>query len=239
MAISARRIIITGASSGIGQATARLLAADGHSFVLAARREKAIHDLAAECLHLGASGAVPVPCDVTSYPDCQKLNDAVRELGTDPIVLINNAGVADMSPFHTQSILSVTQQIEANLLGTLYATHAVINMMLEQGGGQVLNVLSIAAMGGFPGGESYSASKAGARAFSQSLAASYRKQGIRVTSVCPGATDTPIWDGAGWKPAVEDMLPAIAIAETLRDLINLPQDRNIDEIVVMPPKGLL
>ena len=91
----------------------------------------------------------------------------------------------------------------------------------------------------FAGAAAYSASKAGLFMFGKSLAAEYRKAGLKITSIIPGATDTAIWDRQGFIPPREDMLHSESVGEVIRDVIMSPSDRNIDELVIMPPKGIL
>ena len=83
------------------------------------------------------------------------------------------------------------------------------------------------------------ASKAGLLAAARGWQAEYRRTGLRITNLLPGATDTPIWDGGSFIPERNDMLPAAAVAEAIRDLILSPSDRNVDELTLMPPKGIL
>lgn len=232
----AKRILITGASSGIGRETALQLAKNGHYLVLAARREDLLMSLAAECLHLGAIGAVPVPCDIGIQSDVQRAALALGELpDTLEPCLINNAGHAEFGPIIDVSPESLVAQINVNLTGAMLLTQTVLPLMI--GGGRILNVLSIAAEVAFPGAAAYSAAKAGLRQFGKCIQAEYRHQGVVVTNILPGATRTGIWGTGGPNPT--DMIPPAAIAETLVWLIEQPMDRSIDEITVMPPKGVL
>ena len=164
----AKRILITGASSGIGRETALQLAKNGHSLVLAARREELLLSLAAECLHLGAIGAVPVPFDITKEHDIRRAAMALGELpdGLEPC-LINNAGYAEFGPTQEASPAGMVQQISVNLTGAMLLTQAVLPLMI--GGGRIINVLSIAADFAFSGAAAYSAAKAGLRQFGKCI----------------------------------------------------------------------
>lgn len=232
-----KRIVITGASSGIGREAALLLAGQGHELVLAARRQQLLLELMEECQSRGGS-ARTVACDIGSFDDCRMLVAAARESATsaEP-VLVNAAGVAEFGDFADMPVASVEGQIQTNLVAPLYLAHEMIPWMLEAGGGQIVNVLSIAAVHVFSGAAAYSAAKAGLLMGGRSLAAEYRSRGVRVTSVLPGATDTPLWGAGG--PARSDMLSASAVAEVIAAAISAPRDRSIDEITVMPPKGVL
>ena len=230
-------IIITGASSGIGRETALALASQGHQLVLAARRQQLLLELLEECAERGGS-AHTVSCDVSSIDDCRMLVDEARRVGgTAEPVLVNAAGVAEFGDFAQMSVASVENQIQTNLVAPLYLCHEVIPWMLEVGKGQIVNVLSVAASQVFSGATAYAAAKAGLLMAGRCLASEYRRQGIRVSSILPGATDTPLWGDGG--PPRSDMLPASAVAQTIADIIAMPPDRNVDEITVMPPKGVL
>lgn len=233
----AKRVIVTGASSGIGRATALELAKNGCEVVLAARRLPLLVELTHE---IEAAGGVahPVPCDITSAKACQDLIDAARRLGEGYPVLVNAAGVAEFGPFDEVEAAALTAQIEVNLLGALYCCHAAIPWMLEEGG-QIINVLSIAATHVFPGAAGYAVGKAGLHMLGKVLQAEYRSRGLRITNLIPGSVDTPLWEGQSFAPPKEDMMPPEAVAQAIRDLVNLPTDRNVDELVLMPPKGIL
>lgn len=234
-----KRAMITGASSGIGRETALLLAAQGCDVILAARRAEPLMETAQECAQHGVTAEVVV-CDVASSEDCQRMVRMARQLpGEAYPVLVNCAGFAEFGDFVRQPLELVERMVQVNLVGPMYACHYAVPWMLECGGGQVINVLSITASQVFAGSAAYSTSKAGLRMFGQVLAAEYRKKGLRVTSILPGAVNTPIWEGKSFVPKREDMMPAAAVAEAIAGLVAMPPDRNVDEIVLMPPKGVL
>ncbi len=226
-----KSVLITGASSGIGLATARLCAAEGYRIGLVARREALLKEIQAEI------GGEVLALDIAH--GARALAEFSERIGGDELVLVNNAGIAQFGPFDQMSLGDAVAQIQVNLVGLMAATHAVLPRMLTDGRGQIVNVLSIAARHVFPGAEAYAASKAGALMFGQSLSASYRKQGLRVCNLLPGSTDTPIWDAGGWKPDAEDMLTPEAVAEAVVAVISAPPNRSFDEITLMPRKGIL
>lgn len=235
-----KRVIITGASSGIGWHTALLLADRHFELVLAARREDKLRELAELCRDRGAIRADVFAADLSIGDNGRALAQNATEDGFQPpLVLVNNAGIAEFGDYHSMSPESIDRHLASNLLGPMHLTHALIPHMLEMGGGQIVNVLSIASIHVFAGSSAYSASKAGMLMFSKTLAASYRDQGIRVSAVIPGSVDTPLWEGKGWIPEREDMLQPAAVAECIRDIIESPPDRNYDEVLLMPPKGIL
>jgi short-subunit dehydrogenase len=233
-----KRVIVTGASSGIGQAAAVLLAQSGCEVILSARRRELLDQIVDEVVQSGGS-AISVPGDVAEPGYLQALVEAARARGEAYPVLVNSVGFAEFGDFAQMPLEMVRQQIELNYSAPVAACHAALPWMLEAGGGQVINVLSVAAVNVFPGAAAYGSSKAALHMFTKILAAEYRQKGIRVTSLIPGATDTPIWEGKSFVPERSDMLPVSAVAEAIRDLVLMPLDRNVDELCIMPPKGIL
>lgn len=224
------RLLVTGASSGIGRAVAEAMAGDAELYLFARRA-----DLLSEVAE--ATGGVPVVGDVGNIEDCRRLVAAA--VGESELCLVNAAGSAAFGSFHELASDALHDQIRSNLVGTINACHAAIPEMLRVGKGQIVNVLSIAARHVFPGAAAYAAAKAGALMFTQVLNAEYRRLGVRCTAVLPGSVDTPIWEGQGFVPERGDMLQPEAVAEAIRDLLLMPRDRSVDEVVLMPPKGVL
>jgi short-subunit dehydrogenase len=230
-----RQVLITGASSGIGAATALALAAQGDHVVLVARRVERLIHVAEQCAHAGGSATV-FPADVARAADWAE--EALSKLNPEgEWVLINNAGAANFGPLTGQSADGLAHELQINLIGPLQLTAAFARAAVERGGGQVINVLSIAADTVFPGASVYGAGKAGFRQAMRSLAAESRAQGLRVTNVLPGATDTEIWGEGG--PDRSAMLTAEGVAETLVWLIQSPKDRTVEELRLTPPLGIL
>ncbi|MEX2242406.1 MAG: SDR family NAD(P)-dependent oxidoreductase [Fimbriimonadaceae bacterium] len=233
------RTVVTGASSGIGRATALLLAKDGHALVLNARREDVLRSLAEECLAAGSSAVTVVAGDVSHPATGPQLADAVGMSGAGEVVLVNNAGTAAFGPFHEQPVETAVRMVDVLLSGAMRATHALLPTMLEEGRGTIVNVVSVAALQTFSSAEAYCAAKAGLLAFSRSLARDYRPMGVRVTSLIPGASDTALWDSIEGHPDRADMLSPQAVAEAIKMVVDTPRDRSYDEIVLTPPKGVL
>ena len=175
-----RRVIVCGASSGIGRATAITLSHTGCQLVLVARRRALLEELAAQCAANG-SEARCIPCDVTNYREVEEMVAEARGWGAryEP-VLVNSAGVAEFGEFESTPVTSIDDQVRTNLLGPVYVCRAVIPWILAEGFGQIVNVVSISSKHVFAGAASYSASKAGLLMFGKCLAAEYRKQGLRL-----------------------------------------------------------
>jgi len=234
------RIVITGASSGIGRETALKLAKEGHVLVLASRSKNLLEELAGQCRKIGAPEVAVCVWDATSRDQDQLLADSLLQLSTaDPIALVHSSGVAHFGDYVASDPIDIHNMVLVNLLGIMRAVRELLPLMIADKRGKIINVSSIAATNTFPGAAGYCASKTGALAFMRCIAAEVREQGIQVTSLVLGSTDTPLWKGKSWMPTVEDMLTASSVAETIADLIKIPEDRNVDEIHLLPPKGIL
>lgn len=185
-------VVITGASSGIGRATAREFAAQGVRLVLAARRQDALHEVVAECERAGAR-ALAQPTDVT---DADAVADLAR-LASDTSggridVWINNAGVGALGAFEQVPIETHDQVIRVNLLGYLHGAHAVLPFFKRQESGVLINTISLGAWAPMPYAVAYSASKFGLRGYSEALRAELRRwPDIHVCDVFPAFIDTP------------------------------------------------
>lgn len=224
-----KQIVITGASSGIGAAAARGLA--HHELILVGRNAERLVQIATE------TGGTAIIADLTSDVSVAAVAEAVSSDATER-VLINAAGIAHFGDSVEMPWEHYADQLAINLAAPLRLTRGLLPWLLG-GSGQLINVLSIAATQTFGGAAAYAASKAGLLAAGRSLAAEYRTQGLRVTQVIPGATDTPIWEGGGFVPNRADMLTADAVAKCIADIVDSPVTLNIDEITIMPPKGIL
>lgn len=185
-------IVITGASSGIGRATAELLAAPGVRLVLAARRRSALDEVARACRQYGALTCV-VPTDVTDAQAVRSLAQTAASFGDGEIdVWINNAGVGAVGAFDETPVSAHDQVVQVNLLGYLHGAHAVVPYFKQQGAGVLINVVSFGAWSPAPYAVSYSASKYGLRGYSEALRAELaRYAGIRICDVFPSVIDTP------------------------------------------------
>jgi short-subunit dehydrogenase len=220
-------IVITGASSGIGRATAELLAAPGVKLVLAARRRSALDAVASECRRFGALTRV-VPTDVTDAEAVRELAEAAASFGDGEIdVWINNAGIGAVGEFDRTPVTAHDQVVQVNLLGYLHGAHAVLPYFKQQGTGILINVVSFGAWSPAPYAVSYSASKYGLRGYSEALRAELSHYtGIRICDVFPSVIDTPGFaHGANYtgkklkapKPVYDPRRVASAIARAIAD----------------------
>lgn len=236
--IQGKVVLITGASSGIGEAAARLIAARGAHVVLGARRSERLERLAAEIHALGGSARFR-RLDVTDMADMQAFADFARAQFGRIDVIINNAGVMPLSPLSARKIDEWNQMLDVNVRGVLHGIAAVLPSMEAQGHGQVINVSSIGGLSVVPTAAVYCATKFAVRAISDGLRQETDK--IRVTVVCPGVVESALADSisdAGARAAMEEFrrvaLQPDAIARALAYAIEQPDAVDVSEIVVRP-----
>lgn len=231
-------VVITGASKGIGKATAFTFAAAGAKVVLAARTRETLEQVAVELRENGAE-ALAVPTDVTNVDAVKRLIQ--RTLGTYQHVdiLINNAGIGHFGPIVDFEPDDWDAVLNSNLKAVYLCAKYALPSMLERGSGQIINVLSIAAKVAFEASSAYCAAKAGALALTKVLASEVRQQNIRVTAVLPGSVRTPFWDDAPEHPDFEQMLAPEHVADTIVSVCQQPLGMVTEEVVVMPPLGIL
>lgn len=211
-------VVVTGASAGIGRATAWAFASKGATVVGSARRIERLEALVAEIERRGGT-ASPVACDVTDFGSVEALRDRVLEFYGRCDVLVNNAGVPGGGDFLALPIEKIEQVVNTNLMGVVYGTKAFLPGMVERGSGHVVNVASLAGRFAVPGSAVYSASKHGVVAFSEALYYDMHDRGVVVTVVNPGlvATETfPHTDAIGQGRSV--MAPE-RIARTIVDVV--------------------
>ncbi len=181
--------VVTGASSGIGESTALLLAKAGAKVVLAARR---LERLEAVAERIGAHGgeALPVRCDVAEPADLAELVERTDEAYGRCDVLVNNAGIPGGGPFRSLPPAQIERVVRVNVLGVLLGTRAFLPMLLAQRRGHIVNIASLAGRYATPGSAVYGASKHAVVAFGESLHYELKPFGILVTTVNPGFTKT-------------------------------------------------
>ena len=231
--ITGKTVVITGASSGMGAAAARHLAAKGAAVVLGARRVDRIEALVAEIVAAGGK-AVAVATDVTRRDDLQRLVGAA--------VLINNAGIMPLSPLERVKIDEWDQMIDVNLMGVLYGVAAALPHMIAQKSGHIINISSVAGHKLFGGSAVYSATKFAVRALSEGLRQEMAPHNIRTTITSPGAVKTELLDHisetdvqkANHNYVGQIGVPAETLARLVAFAINEPEDVGINEILFRP-----
>lgn len=182
-------VVVTGASSGIGEATAVAFAQRGARVVLAARRLERLEELAGRIGRAGGR-AIALRCDVGEPDEVQKLPGIVEELVGPTDVLVNNAGIPGGGRFEDLSMEQIDRVVRVNLLGVLHGTRAFLPGMLARGRGHVVNVASLAGRFAPPGASVYTATKHAVVAFSESLNFDTEDRGVLITTVNPGFVDT-------------------------------------------------
>jgi 3-oxoacyl-[acyl-carrier protein] reductase len=230
--------IVTGAGSGIGRAAALALAQAGVRVVLAARTQQNLevvfHDITTN-----SGTALVVPTDVGDEEQIEHLVTRTQEHFGRLDILVTSAGSASFGPLIESRTEDWDAMIAINLRGTYLCCKHALKVMLAQGRGHILNVLSIASQTALPGSAAYTASKFGALGLTKVLAAEFRAQGIKVTAVIPGAVDTPLWDKSGGDLDRRKMLSPADVAAAMLNVIAQPPSIYTDEIVLMPPLGIL
>lgn len=231
-------ILITGASSGIGEGTARLLAAQGHRLVIGARRTDRLAELAESLQAAGATVRYRA-LDVTSAEDVAAFARFALESFGRIDVLINNAGVMPLSPLNALKVNEWNRMIDVNIRGVLHGIAAVLPTMEQQGAGQIISISSIGGLSVSPTAAVYCATKFAVRAISDGLRQETDK--IRVTVVCPGVVESELADSISDDVARSAMqefrriaITPDAIARAIAYAVEQPADVDVSEIIVRP-----
>jgi NADP-dependent 3-hydroxy acid dehydrogenase YdfG len=231
-----RVAVITGASSGIGEATARAMAADGHRVALLARRADRIEALADE---LG-NGAIAIEADVTDRDSIVAAAERVQQELGGADILVNNAGVMLTAPFTSDQREEHRRMVETNLLGAMTATEVFLDQLRANGGGDLVNVSSVAGRVAPAGFAAYAATKWGINGWSEALRVELQPD-IRVIVIEPGATATELPDHITHaaskrvsKEALDWSVPPRDIADVIAFAVSRPQRLTLNEILVRP-----
>jgi NADP-dependent 3-hydroxy acid dehydrogenase YdfG len=241
--VQGRVAAITGASSGIGEATALALAEAGASVALAARREERIGEIAGRIAHNGGTAAA-ITTDVADESSARAFVEGARERLGRLDVLVNNAGVMLLGSVEGADTQDWRRMIDVNVLGLLYCTHAALPIMREQGGGHIVNVSSVAGRHANLGSAVYNLTKFGVHAFSEALRQEALHANVRVTIVAPGFVDTEL-QGHNRNPAVVEatekmrerigeVLRAEDIADAILYAVSRPEHVDVNEVLVRP-----
>jgi short-subunit dehydrogenase len=182
--------LVTGASSGIGESLARLLAERGHDLVLVARDRGRLEALAKELEGAFQAGAQVLPADLTDAEQLATVEARCHDRAAPVDVLVNNAGFGTFGPLHTLDVDTEAREIQLNVVALVRLTHAAAAEMVERGRGGILNVSSLAGFQPGPSNATYSATKAFITSFTEAVHEELRGTGVSVTVLCPGFTRT-------------------------------------------------
>ena len=241
--IEAKVVVITGASSGLGEATARHLSALGANVVLGARRVDRIQALAAELASTGGK-AIAIVTDVTDFVQVKRLVDAAVQTYGRVDVMINNAGLMPHSPLERLKIDDWDRTIDVNIKGVLYGIAAALPHMKQQKSGHIINVSSVAGHKVTPGGAVYAATKHAVRALTEGLRQEVKPYNIRTTIISPGAVATELPDSVTEPDVAENVhkfyekfaIPADSFARAVVFAMSQPDDVDINEILFRPTR---
>ena len=227
-----RRVLVTGASRGIGAAVARRLAESGARVALLARSKDALAALAREI----GGGAIGLACDVR---DTDTLAHALAQLpdrmGGAPDIIVNNAGAFLIAPAHETSVEAFSDTLAINLTAPFAVVRALLPGMRAAGSGHIVTIGSIADRATFTGNAAYAASKHGLRALHEVLRDELRGTGVRASLVAPGPVNTDLWNPidpdnhAGFTPRAA-MLSATAVADAVHFVLTADPELNVDEL---------
>ncbi|RAJ01357.1 NADP-dependent 3-hydroxy acid dehydrogenase YdfG [Paenibacillus pabuli] len=241
--VKGKVVVITGASSGIGEATARLLAEHGAHVVIGARRVDRLEALASSIRSEGGSVEYHA-LDVTQLEEMQTIVELVLSRYGRLDVIVNNAGVMPLSPLEARKVDEWNRMIDVNIRGVLHGIAVGLPVMKEQGSGQFINIASIGAYAVTPTASVYCATKYAVRAISEGLRQEVGAD-IRVTLVSPGVTESELAESISDDEARELMkdyrrisIPATAIAQSILYAINQPAEVDVNEIVVRPTASM-
>jgi NADP-dependent 3-hydroxy acid dehydrogenase YdfG len=239
--ITNKVVVITGASSGIGESTAKVLAEQGAKVVLGARRKDRIDAVVQDISATGAK-AIGFACDVTKRAEVEALiQKAVDNFGRVDVI-VNNAGIMPIAPIEALKVDEWDRQIDVNIKGLLYGVAAALPHMQKQKTGHIINIASVFGIKMFaPGGTVYCATKAAVRALTEGLRMELHSQNIRCTMISPGAIATELSESSSDEATRKNLrefmkmaIPAGTIARAIAYAIEQPVEVEVDEMVIRP-----
>lgn len=226
--------VITGASQGIGAAIALALAAQPQArLFLLARTKSSLESVATQCRSLGAHAEAMV-CDVTNEAAVTAVAAEIETRETLDL-LINNAGHFLQQELFSTSSEEFRQCIESNLVGAFLISKAFVPAMMKQGHGTIFFMGSVASLQAYPGSGAYCAAKHGLLGLARAIRQTTQASGLRVTTIMPGATDSPSWDNS--EISRERLMPAEDIAQSVLAIYKLSDRSVVEEIILRPTAG--
>lgn len=228
--LQGKTAVITGASSGIGAAIAKVLASEGANVVLGARRIDKLKEMEKEISNLGNGKALAVQTDMSNREDVENLVKQAKESFGNVDVLVNNAGQMLSATVKSGKVEEWERMIDVNVKGVLYGVNAVLPSMLEHSSGHIINIASVSGLEVTKMSTVYSATKFAVRAISTGLEKELARTGVRVTNISPGMVNTRLSSTVSdrKKLEAEDIANAVLYALTQPDYVN------VNEITVRP-----
>lgn len=226
-------VLITGASSGIGQALVPMFLRAGAAVIAVARGEERLHALRSAADGLPGT-LLLVAADVGDAEGIRRMLDKAALTVGMPDIVISNAGVGILKPLIEMDTDEFDAVMSTNVRGVWLTLRHTVPAMIANGGGDVVIVSSLAGKNGFAGGTAYAASKFAVRGIAQSLMLEVRDRNVRVASIYPGSTDTRFFDGTPMSPDRDKILAAEDVAQTIVDLLRAPRRALLSEIDIRP-----
>jgi NAD(P)-dependent dehydrogenase (short-subunit alcohol dehydrogenase family) len=225
--LSGKIALVTGGGRGIGAAIARKLAGMGATTVICGRNRAPLDQTAKEIQ------AESMVCDVSDWNSVSALSERIKSTFGRLDILVNNAGIGGFGgPLHTMPLENWDSVLNTNLRGVFYTVRAFAPLMISSGGGDIINISSIAGKNALPNGAAYAASKWGLNGLSYSIAEELRGHNIRVSVICPGSTHTELGPHAGKDP--KKMLQAEDVAHVVAMLVTQAPQSFASEVVLRP-----
>ena len=227
--------VVTGASQGIGRAIADAFAErDGAQVALVARTRSKLETVAEACRERGGEPLV-LPTDVTDDEAVAGMAETVTKRWGLPDVIVNNAGMFTYAPLDELTLEDFRKQIDVNLTGSFAVTQAFLSDMRERGSGHLFYMGSVASIQAYPGNAGYCAAKHGVRGLARVVREETKDEGLRVTTVIPGATYTPTWDDVDLPE--DRFMPPEDVARSVVDAYHLSDRTVLEELVLRPQEG--
>ena len=238
-----RRIaLITGATSGIGKATAQILATNGYDLIIAGRREELLNELSENIINNTGAGVISLCFDIRDLKQVEKALDSLTGRWSDIDLLINNAGLAvGIEPVHEGVIDDWERMIDTNVKGLLYLSQIISPRMVAKKSGHIINVSSIAGHEIYPNGAAYCGSKHAVKAITKAMRMELLPFGVKVSSISPGIADTEFslvrfkGDRDRADNVYKGLTPLYApdIAEAILFMVTRPPHVNIEDLIIM------
>jgi short-subunit dehydrogenase len=229
-------VVITGVTKGIGRAIAEKFAEAGNTIIGCARNEMDLYKMADELQtqHPGCFVKAK-PVDVSDANEVKQFGKWILDKGSVPDVLVNNAGSFIPGSVYNEEEGTLEKMIEVNLYSAYHLTRAVLPAMMERRQGHIFNICSIASIKAYANGGAYSISKFAMLGFSKNLREEMKPHGIKVTAICPGATMTASWEGAGVDP--QRIMEVNDVAEMVWAASKLSPMAVVEDIILRPQLG--